>query len=423
MISARRAAYDALTAITKNGAYTALALKEHIPGGLPNEDKKFASMLVRTTLENLLRIDYALNQQIRSKRVHGSVRNILRLGACQILYMNVEDYAAVSESVKLMKQLKPQMSGFVNAVLRTLIRNKYSIIYPRGENVQALSIAYSYPIWICEKFVSDFGFDFTKALFSYSAQKGTAVRMNPLRTDPVAFEQELDALGFDFEQGSIAHSYTIKGLSDIENLNVYKKGWIAIQSESAMRAVIQTGIRHGDRLLDCCAAPGGKSAYAAALADNTLDILAFDIHPHRVKMTMKNYERLAVKKTRVKKHDASIFEPCLAKAFDVVIVDAPCSAMGLMAKNPDIRYIRTLNDIAELSNKQYDILSTCARYVKAGGTLAYYTCSINREENEQVTDKFINNHAGYEYKYEPMTLYPHIHGSDGFYIAVIQRKS
>ena len=423
MKSARRAAYDALTAITRDGAYTALALKNHIPTGLEPADKKLVSRLVRTTLENLIRIDFALKKFITSGRVHGSVRNVLRLGACQILYMDTQAYAAVSESVVLVKKIKPQMSGFVNAVLRALADGKDDIAYPEGNNAAALSVMYSYPLWICEKYIADFGFDFAKELFSYKADKGTSVRANTLRTDEASFTHALDALGLDYTHGKIPHSYIVDGLTDIENLDIYQNGWLAVQSQSAMQAVVETSIQNSVRLLDCCAAPGGKSAYAAALCGNMLDITAWDIHAHRADMTQKNYDRLGVKNARVTVQDARIFEAELAENFDVVLVDAPCSAMGLMDKNPDIRYTRKPKDITELSRTQYDILSACAEYVKPGGTLAYFTCSINKEENEQVTDRFTAKNDSFEYIDKPTTLYPHISRSDGFYIALMGKNT
>lgn len=420
-MNARRAAFDALTAITRDGAYISLALKEHIPSELSDENKRFASLLVRTTLESLLRIDYALGSFITSGRVHGSVKNVLRLGACQILLMDTEGYAAVSESVDLVKRIKPQMSGFVNAVLRALENGKDDITYPSGENAQALSIAASYPEWICEKYIADFGYAFAKDLLSYKNPKGTNVRLNTLRTDKEHFTAELERAGLRYSQGNIRDSYLIQGLTDVENTVLYKSGSIAIQSESAMRAVLDTGIQRGMKLLDCCSAPGGKSACAAALAGNTLDITAWDIHGHRVEMTKKNFERLGVENARAVLHDAGVYEPELNESFDVVLIDAPCSAMGLMAKSPDVRYSRKPEDIAALSKAQYDILSACAKYVKPKGTLAYYTCSINKEENEQVTDRFVSGSADFSYHRPPETLYPHICGSDGFYIAVMKR--
>jgi 16S rRNA (cytosine967-C5)-methyltransferase len=147
-----------------------------------------------------------------------------------------------------------------------------------------------------------------------------------------------------------------------------------------------------------------------------------DVHPHRVEMTSRNYARLGVVNAEVTLHDASVYAPEYAETFDCVIVDSPCSAMGLMTGSPDIRYSRKLEDIAALAEKQYAILSTCARYVKPGGRLAYFTCSINREENEAVTGRFLKDNAAFAYIEKPLTLYPHESGSDGFYIAVMKRN-
>ncbi|MBT3320221.1 MAG: 16S rRNA (cytosine(967)-C(5))-methyltransferase RsmB [Clostridia bacterium] len=419
--TARRAAYEALSAVMRDGAYTGLALKKHIKDTLSDADKRFASTLVRTTLENLLYIDYSLNKFITAKRVHGSVRNVLRLGACQILFMNVSDYAAVSESVKLVKKIKPQMSGFVNAVLRKLSDNKSDIDYPAGDSAYALSIRHSYPEWICQKFIDEYDVAFTKDLLSYQGDKGTSVRDNTIIDGSLT--DELDRLSLSYEPGEIEDSYVIQGLSGIENLELFTSGKIAVQSKSAMKAVLAARISEGDKLLDCCAAPGGKSAYAAALCDNSINIVAWDIHEHRVDMTNANFKRLGVKNAKAVLHDACSPEPCLYDKFDVVMVDAPCSAMGLMTRNPDIRYTRKQSDIDSLAKKQLEILGTCAAYVKKGGTLAYYTCSINKQENEQVTEEFLESNKHFEYIETPQTLYPHIEDSDGFYIAVMRRLS
>jgi 16S rRNA (cytosine967-C5)-methyltransferase len=246
--------------------------------------------------------------------------------------------------------------------------------------------------------------------------------MNALKTDEQTFAGELDALHVDVQSGSILGSYAISGFKDIENLEIFKNGHMAVQSQSAMRAVLTLDLKKGGKLLDCCAAPGGKSAYAAALTQNDIDITAWDIHEHRVDMTRKNFERLGVRNVKAAVHDARAFLPQYEGRFDVVLVDAPCSAMGLMMHQPDIRYARSPDDIKSLCSLQLDILSVCARYVKAGGTLAYLTCSINKEENEDVTESFLSLKTGFGYRKPPETLYPHLCGSDGFYIAVMERQ-
>jgi 16S rRNA (cytosine967-C5)-methyltransferase len=420
-VNARQAAYEALTAVTRDGAYTTLALKKKLPSSLTAEDRRFATRLVMTTLENLIRLDFALSGFVKSARVHGTVRNILRLGACQLLLMDVEAHAAVNESVSLAKRIKPQAAGFVNAVLRALDRGRDAIVYPHGRTADSLSVTASYPLWICEKYIRDFGYDFAEEMLTYRPSHSTSVRVNTLKTSAAELETELNRLGLQYKQGDVPGSYEVSGLTDIERLPVYQNGWIAVQSESAMRAVLAAGIHEGEALLDCCAAPGGKSAYAAALANGALDILAWDIHAHRTDMMRKNFERLGVD-AHVEEHDARSFAPTLEKRFDVVLVDAPCSAMGLMAHSPDIRYTRKPEDITALARLQSELLEVCAAYVKPGGRLVYSTCSINQEENEGVTNDFVARHADYKYKDKPATLYPHLTGSDGFYIAVIGRK-
>lgn len=420
-MNARQAAFEVLTAVTRDGAYTSLALKKQIPSSLSGEDRRFAVRLVLTTLENLILIDYALSGFIKSARVHGSVRNILRLGACQLMFLNVESHAAVNESVALAKRIKPQTSGFVNAVLRALDNGKDAICYPTGKTAAALSVNSSYPLWMCEKYIKDFGYDFAEKLLSYRAAHTTAVRINTLKTSVELLEDEFKRLGLEYEEGRVPGSYAVSGLADIERLPIYQNGWIAVQSESAMKTVLAADVQRGEKMLDCCAAPGGKSAWAAALMGGDLYIVAWDTHEHRIDMMKKNFARLGVS-AHIEEHDARIFKPSLEKCFDVVLVDAPCSASGLMAHSPDIRYTRQPEDVKSLCCLQSEILSVCSAYVRPGGRLVYSTCSINREENEGVTDALIHNKAGYQYRETPITLYPHIEDSDGFYIAVIMRN-
>lgn len=421
-MNARQAAYYALNAVLNEGAYTSLALKKHIPASFSAKDRHFASLLLRTTLENLMRIDDVLQGFITSQRVHGSVKNILRLGACQLLFMDTQGYAAVSESVALAKRIKPQTAGFVNAVLRALEKEKNEIRVPDIKDSKTLSVMASYPEWICEKYIKDFGWDFARDMLLYKAPESVSVRMNPLKTDTQTFEAELAALGVEWHKGSLPDAYAVSGFHDIENLAIFKNGHMAVQSQSAMTAVLAADIKTECRLLDCCAAPGGKSAYAAALTHNSIDITAWDIHEHRVDMTRRNYERLGVRRAKIAVYDARQLLPQYEERFDVVLIDAPCSAMGLMAHQPDIRYSRKPEDISSLVSVQQDILGVCARYVKKGGTLVYMTCSINREENEAVTDAFLSRNNSFAYRRPPQTLYPHLCASDGFYMAVMEKR-
>jgi len=417
--AAREAALAALNAVTRDGAYTALALKKHLPVNLSPEDKRFASLLVRTTLENLLRIDFALSAFIKSAR--GALRNILRLGACQLLILDTQNYAAVSESVALAKKFKPHSAGFVNAALRALAEGKDGIKYPEGKTAYALSIRQSCPLWICEKYISDFGYEFAEALLGAKASTDTHVRMNPLKTNKKDFEAALDKYGLSRKESGAEDGYYIGAFLNIENTSLFADGLLAVQSKSAMRAVEAVGIKPSDKLLDCCAAPGGKSAYAAALTGGGVDITAWDIHPHRVEMMKKNFERLGVKaKTALR--DAREAGPRLYDCFDVVLIDAPCSAMGLMAGSPDIRYKRKKEDIEALPVLQRNLLKGCAGYVKAGGKLAYMTCSVNREENEGVIDAFLESANNFSLEKPAVTLYPHICGSDGFFYAVMRKQ-
>jgi 16S rRNA (cytosine967-C5)-methyltransferase len=439
---ARVTAYKIISAVLREESFYNLALKKHLNPRMSTEDRRFAASLSALTLEHAVTIDYYLKHFIQAKRLQPAIQDILRLGACQILHMNVPASAAVNESVKLAKKTgKGALSGFVNAVLRNFAKGYGAVNLPdESEDPPAyLSIKHGFPLWIVKRLAADYGTEEAQAFLSFPADtKDTTVRMNTLKTDADAFEKALRAAGYEYRKSALVPGcYHIQNISDIENTDIYRRGEATAMGEASMTAVraVSPLLAGGVSLLDACAAPGGKSAYAAALLKNGGSITAWDIHPHRTELIQKNFERLGVGNYEIAVKDASVRDPACDGRFDLVIVDAPCSALGLVHKKPDIRLHRKEADIPALAALQQEILGTCANYVKRGGHLAYFTCTVLKEENEDTVRAFLKADGRFRpseklFLPEPLqsrakdgcvTLLPQADGTDGFFISLMER--
>ncbi|MEA5002454.1 MAG: 16S rRNA (cytosine(967)-C(5))-methyltransferase RsmB [Christensenella sp.] len=430
-MNARQVALDVLSNVLKNQSYLNLELKRALKPSWTIEDRRFITALVSTTIENLCRIDYILLSFTSGKRLHTVIRNILRLGVCQLAFFeSVPVSAAVNESVKLVKgSNKPQLSGFVNAVLRNISKNLGKIEYPdRKKNpAEFLHVFYSYPKWLSEKYIAEYGVDFTEQMFSYRADSSlTCVRVQ---------EKETFALTDQFLPGKYCDdAYYIRNAANIENMPMFLDGTLTVQGEASMLCVRAAGIRPADTVLDTCAAPGGKSAYAAKFAADGY-VRAMELHTHRAQLIEKTFERLHTKNADIRVADASKYDSSLGK-FDVVLVDAPCSALGLLYRKPDIKISKNEEDITSLVILQREILDTSAKYVKSGGTLLYSTCTIDKKENEENTNWFLETHKDFKVtdikQYLPaelaqyatgcsLQLFPHRDEIDGFFMARLEK--
>jgi 16S rRNA (cytosine967-C5)-methyltransferase len=435
-VNARQTALGVLAEVADNGAYLNLSLKKHLPSLKTPEDRRFCAALVSTAVQNIIRIDYVLNQFVTAKRVHKVIQNILRLGVCQLMFFeSVPQSAAVNESVKLASHsAKAQLKGFVNGVLRNVSQNLGSITYPDAERQPALhlSVLYSYPLWLCEQFIGDYGFDFTASLLSCSADTTlTCVRLEREEN----WSPEDTAFLESFLPGKYcANARYIKNAGSIENMPLYQKGLITPQGESSVLCVQAAGIKNTDAVLDVCAAPGGKSAYAASLCKS---LVSMDLHPHRVDLIRSTFARLHIKNAEALCADGTVFQPALLEAFDLVLIDAPCSALGLLYRKPDIKLHAKKEGAAELVQIQRALLENCSRYVKPGGCLVYSTCTINPEENAQNAAWFLANHPEFapddfsstmpqaladKVKNGCLHLFPNTDGVDGFFIARFRRN-
>ncbi|MEG1893122.1 MAG: 16S rRNA (cytosine(967)-C(5))-methyltransferase RsmB [Clostridia bacterium] len=434
-MSIRRRALDALIDITDNGAYANLRLKA-LPRDMQERDIAWINAAVYTTLEHLLYIDHVLKHFTNGK-INRVIRGILRLGICQLLYMDVPQSAVCNESVKLAKETgKGALSSFVNGVMRSICRSFDDLPPLPTEIRDRLSIQYSYPHYIVDEYLHFYGAEFTETMLSSCNLRGMTIRAQyPYSTHELA--QNLDQRKIKYARGSVVpDAFKLENGIDVTAETLFIEGKITVQSEGAMLASMALGIQPGMHVLDACAAPGGKSAYISHLMCGDGSIVAWELHEHRAELMDKTLHRLNVLNVQTQVRDASVFDPEYERCFDAVLVDAPCSGLGITGK-PDARYSKSAAIIINLAQIQSAILDTCARYVRPGGVLVYSTCTVSNQENEAQAEAFLHGHTQFKpgsmadivhesqrkrAESGTMQLFPHLDGTEGFFIAKFRRE-
>lgn len=435
-MTVRRIALEALLEITDRGAYANLALKAAL-SGMEERDAKWISAAVYTTLDHLLYIDHVIAAYAKG-RLKPDIRGILRLGVCQVLYMDVPDSAACNESVKLAKEVgKGALSGYVNGVMRSICRNKESLPPLPEEPLKRLSLQYSYPEYMVREYIDSYGVSFTEAMLSAADVHSMTLRAQYPYTSEL-LEKELDDSGADYTRGELcSDAFRLAEGRDITKDRLFTEGKVTVQSESAMLVCGALEVKSGMKVLDACAAPGGKSACIASITQNAAQIDAWELHEHRAELMRRTFDRLGVKADIFVRDASSHYSECDAM-YDRVLIDAPCSGLGVPGK-PDARYAKNDEIIQELSDVQSRILDACAGYVKPGGVLVYATCTISARENQQQINAFLERHPEYEPgglgELLPMMMWrriqggcmiqllPHMDDTEGFFIAKLVRRA
>ena len=439
MGSAREAAMLTLAACERQGAWSDGHLKKVLrEQGLDRRDAALATRLCYGVLQNKLLIDWHLERFCKSRLSSLDVKVLcnLRVAVYQILLLDkIPHSAAVNEAVALTKKhcRNPRAAGMVNGILRSLLREGKLPEPNYTDKVKNLSLIYSHPAWLVKGFLSALGPEGTEALLEADNQQPpTTAQVNTMRTDAAHLLELLNSDGVEAEPHPwLPDCLLLNSTGDLERLKAFREGLFYVQDGAARLAVTAAGVTPGSRVLDCCAAPGGKSFAAAMDMGNRGEILSCDIHPHKMKLIEAGRDRLGL----------SIITPYLQSAaeareewfdgFDTVITDVPCSGLGIIRKKPDIRY-KDPEALKGLPKVQKTILGNCARYVRPGGVLLYSTCTLLRRENEEVVEDFLEAHPQFElepfslpkFGEQPglMTFWPYIHNTDGFFVAKLRRR-
>ena len=331
----------------------------------------------------------------------------------------IPDSAAVNEAVKLVKGSKESgNAGFVNAVLRNILRNRAEL--PCGSDIKSLSVKYSCPAAVVGSFVKDYGTETAKQLLIASLDAPPlTVRVNTLKTSAEELAEKLEEQGITAEISGDRDAFILKHCSDISENKLYREGLFYAQDLASQRAVGIADPKQGERVLDICAAPGGKSFTAAMLMQNTGEIISCDLYEQRVRLIESGAKRLGTSIIKPKTANAEIYDEALGE-FDLVLCDVPCSGLGVLRRKPEIKYKDICLDDT-LTQTQLIILENAARYVKKGGRILYSTCTLRQNENENLVNSFIMRYNMFRKAYEH-TYMPHIDKTDGFYCALLIKE-
>ena len=441
-MDAREAAMLALNACQRQGGWSDGALKKQLAAAeLSGRDAALATQLCFGVLQNQMLLDFYLAKfsNIPLKRMEGKVVQTLRLGAYQMLFLTrIPHSAAVNSAVALVKAhcKNPRAAGMVNGILRSMERSLQNMpVIPQGDPVAYLSTLYSHPEWLVKEFILSLGEEETAQLLAAdNSQPPTAVMVNTTRTTAEALKAMLEADHVEAELHPwLENCLLLSHTGDLERLEAFQQGLFYVQDPASRLSVLAAGAKPGMRVLDCCAAPGGKSFAAAIAMENQGEIVSCDLHPHKKKLIQAGADRLGLTIITPKTADGKVFRPEWERAFDLVLVDAPCSGLGVIRKKPDIRY-KDPAPLADLPAVQLDILRNAARYVRPGGTLMYSTCTLLYRENGEVVETFLAENKSYKaetftlpgpvgpIQSGSVTLWPHRHGTDGFFISKMRRE-
>lgn len=435
----RETALAVLTACRRLEAWSDGALKAACRrDGLDRREAAFAARLTYGVLQNAALLDFYLGAYCAQpvEKLEPFVRDVLRLGACQILLMDrVPDSAAVSQAVEMAKSHRRQRAaGLVNAVLRKLSANKEHLPAIPAEDAGAyLSIRYSHPRWLAERLLALLGREEAEAFLAADNEAAPLViQHNPLACTLPELAESLRESGVPWTPHLwLPGCGIISGGGDLEKLPAFEKGWFRVQDAAARLSVLAAGLCRGERVLDVCAAPGGKSFAAAADMAGEGEIISCDIHPHKLALIEKGAQRLGIRCLTARLADGRENRPEWNGGFDAVLCDVPCSGLGVIRKKPEIRY-KDPEALKGLPAVQGAILANACRYVKPGGILLYSTCTILPEENEEVTAAFLAGRpdfvpedftlpGGLSSREGALTLWPQRHGTDGFYLCKMRK--
>ncbi|QHI73172.1 16S rRNA (cytosine(967)-C(5))-methyltransferase RsmB [Aminipila terrae] len=423
----RKTAYYALMDVESRKSYSNIALNHQIICGRPSSPS-FVRGLVYGVLENKMLLDHIIGHFITNdiEKLKTSDLVVLRMGIYQLGYMkSVPEYAAVNESVVLAKKFCRGREGFINGVLRAYIRNKHSVKLPDRsiDLIKYLSIKYSCSEWIVEMWIDQYGVDTTEEILKNSqGNPGLCIRVNTLKTGKEDLIRRLTERSFEVKESQVCDSGLLvtKGNGILED-QLYKSGLFSVQDESSMKTIEILDPQPGEMIVDVCAAPGGKTLAAAERMSNRGQIIATDIYLRKLALVNKEASRLGVSIVKTWPWDATKVDSELLEKADRVIADVPCSGLGVIRRKPEIKYKKKLSEFNSLPVKQLEILSVASKYVKRGGVLQYSTCTINKQENQNVIKEFLRKNKNFSIVEERQFM-PHIDLTDGFYVCKMVRS-
>ena len=438
--NARDTALEVLLQVARANAWSDGSLKHTIAKNkLDSRDASLATRLCYGVIQNKILLDYYIDVWCtqRADHLEPVVLNILRIGGYQILFMDkIPHSAAVNEAVEMVKRWgRPKAAGMVNAILHKFVANWMDMpALPQGSTADYLSVRYSHPKWLVKRLIDLIGPEETEQYLQKNNETvPTTIQVNPLKVAAEKLEKELTAAGISVEKHPWQSGcFLVSGTGDLEGLPAFREGRFTVQDAAARLVATIAAPAPDAKVMDVCAAPGGKSFALAMDMGDKGEILSCDIHPHKLKLIENGALRLGLQSIRTALADGTESHAAWIAQADLVVADVPCSGLGIIRKKPDIRY-KDPKELANLPKIQRQILENAAIYVRPGGTLVYSTCTVLPEENEDIIRAFLSIHS--EFELTPfelpqpigktdgqLTLWPQRYGTDGFYICRMHRK-
>lgn len=441
MKNIRKLALETLLKIDYDGAYSNLEIKSTLQRfPIKDEDRRLYLNIVYGCLQNQIYLDYLIKQQSSRplNKLHKEVSGILRIAIYQLYFLDkIPNYAIVNESVNLAAEIQPQAKGFINGLLRNIMRkiekDGKEFKFENWDNEkEALSIRYSLPLWIVHKYYEVYGVEKAEAIIPLLNEKPPfTVRCNTLKTSRDQLIQDFQVAGVEASPGTLSPNaihLTNLGIfeSNIDNSHLYRDGHFVIQDQAAMLTVERLNPQPGNRVLDMCAAPGGKTTYLSQMMEDQGQIIGRDVYASRLKLVEQSIKRLGCTNIRLEDQDGCEFVPVDEASFDKILLDAPCTGLGVVRRKPEIKYHSSKEGRKALVKIQATLLENAVRYLKPGGELLYSTCTINKDENENQINKLlvkfsqlqiIPDENGNDYTYTS----PLMDGCDSFFMCLLRK--
>lgn len=436
-MNSRSIALKILNRVFNEGAYSNLVLSSELNNSnLNDKDKALVTEIVYGTIRRKNSLDTLIASFVRDiKMMDKRVLNILRIAMYQLKFLDkVPSYAACNEAVEQAKKISISSSKLVNGILRSYGKKGESGLVFKNK-IYELAYTYSFEPWLIRLFIKQYGEeDAIRILNGLNLTPKVTVRVNSLKGDFDEVFEELEEFGYNVEEGYICpEAISIKGGKSVEDNKVFNEGKITVQDESAMLVAPLLDIAHDETVLDLCSAPGGKTTHIAELLENTGKVLAFDLHENKLGLIEENCKRLGIKNVELKQMDATKIDVNLIGAGDKILLDVPCSGLGIIKRKPEIKWNKNREELKEIVKVQREIMENAWQYLKQGGTMVYSTCTLNKEENEQNIEWFLNKHKnctlekvfigdGDNLRYENgmLTVLPNEY-MDGFFIAKLKK--
>ncbi|WP_318615477.1 16S rRNA (cytosine(967)-C(5))-methyltransferase RsmB [Sporosarcina sp. YIM B06819] len=436
----RDAALSILMEINNNQAYSNLLLHRTIDKyGIETKDRGLLTELTYGTLQHRMALDYYLEPFVRGK-LDGWVRELLRMSLYQIVFLTkIPPHAVVHEAVEIAKRRgHKRIAPTVNGILRSVLRKGVRSLDDMADGIAKTAIETSHPEWLIKRWSEQFG-EQEAAIMAHENNNPPAmtVRVNTAKTTVAEVIASLEAEGIEVRAGEVVPECIVSINSNPANTEAYKKGLITIQDESSMLPVLALDVQPGMKVLDMCAAPGGKTTHIAEKMKDTGEVFAHDIHEHKMALIEANATRLGLTSIQAQSGDSrKLTELYAASSFDRILVDAPCSGLGVIRRKPEIKYNKTEADFNGLVQIQSDLLDTARELIKPDGIIVYSTCTVEHMENRGMVDRFLARHTDMEkiplaqlneidklaIEEDTLQVLPQHFGSDGFFVAAFRKK-